>query len=400
MEKTIASWFFLRPTITTFQLEPEQHPEFVFGTRERAQRDHLFEEIEGASFGDAGFKAVVFGDYGRGKTRMCQNLRFEIQRAGLRIAPIYVKCSSFTSKAPFYALFREMILKHPTNEVMRIATEYGRLVAAQKAQPLIEIVQSEDIALVMSKGLQMLDPDMVRTCMRWLSGEPKVAMDGVSKTIKPQLTDSSEFGAVMRGLSHMIATVDRKVVVYFIDEAERFNNITNADAFTVWLVSLRELTEIAGVGLIFFVGAVSRNELPVLLLQEEIMRRIGIVNYIEFLNPSRDDLRAFLKELFSTCIRKGEVPEPHRLVAPQDVLDSTIPEELSAITNGEADRLEAYPFEPEALDEFVEDVAAGGATNKPSEVLKRLLKATQRAIRKDRRTIDPSIVREINAEGV
>ena len=51
-------------------------------------------------------------------------------------------------------------------------------------------------------------------------------------------------------------------------------------------------------------------------------------------------------------------------------------------------------------DEFVEDVAAGGSANKPSEVLKRLLKATQRAIRKDRRTIDPSIVREINAEGV
>jgi len=400
MEKTLASWFFLRPTITTFQLEPEQHPEFIFGTRERAQRDHLLGEIEGASFGDAGFKAVVFGDYGRGKTRMCQNLRFEIQRHGYRITPIYVKCSSFTSKAPFHALFREMVMRHPTTEITRLATEYGRLVAAQQAQPLIEIVQSEDIALVMSQGLAMLNPDMVRKCMRWLSGEPKVPMEGIGSAIKSQLTDSSEFGAVMRGLSHMIAAVDKKVVVYFIDEAERFNNITNADAFTVWLVSLRELTEIAGVGMIFFVGAVSRNELPVLLLQEEIMRRIGVVNYIEFLNPSRDELRAFLKELFSTCIRKGEVPEPHRLVAPSDVLDPTIPAELATITNGDPDRLDAYPFEPEALDEFVEDVAAGGSANKPSEVLKRLLKATQRAIRKDRRTIDPGIVREINAEGV
>jgi hypothetical protein len=400
MEKTLASWFFLRPTITTFQLEPEQHPEFIFGTRERSQRDHLLGEIEGASFGDAGFKAVVFGDYGRGKTRMCQNLRFEIQRNGLRIAPIYVKCSSFTSKAPFHALFREMIMRHPTAEMTRIATEYGRLVAAQKAQPLIEIVQSEDIDRVMSQGLALLNPDIVRTCMRWLSGEPKVSMQGIGSAIKPQLTDSSEFGAVMRGLSHMIAAVDRKVIVYLIDEAERFNNITNADAFAVWLVSLRELAEIAGVGLIFFVGAVSRNDLPVLLLQEEVMRRIGIVNYIEFLNPSRDELRAFLKELFSTCIRKGEVPQPHRLVAPQEVLDPAVPQELTTITQGDQDRLDAFPFEPDALDEFVEDVAAGGSANKPSEVLKRLLKATQRAIRKDRRTIDRTIVAEINAEGV
>ncbi|WP_316395209.1 hypothetical protein [Bradyrhizobium sp. 33ap4] len=400
MEKSLASWFFLRPTITTFQLEPEQHPEFIFGTRERAQRDHLLGEIEGASYGDAGFKAVVFGDYGRGKTRMCQNLRFEIQRHQLRIFPIYVKCSSFTSKAPFHSLFREMIMRHSTADMTRIATEYGRLVAAGTARPLIEIVQSEDIALVMGQGLALLNAEMVRRCMRWLSGEGKVPMEGIGPAIKPQLSDSSEFGAVMRGLSHMIAAVDRKVVVYFIDEAERFNNITNADAFTVWLVSLRELTEIAGIGLIFFVGAISRNELPVLLLQEEIMRRIGVVNYIEFLNPSRDELRAFVKELFSTCIRKGEVPEPHKLIAPQEVLDPNIPDELATITQNDEARLDAFPFEPDALDEFIEDVAAGGSANKPSEVLKRLLKATQRAIRKDRRTIDRSIVAEINAEGM
>jgi hypothetical protein len=389
MEKTLESWFFLRPTISTFQLEPEQHPEFIFGTSERKQRDHLYGEIEGASYGNAGFKAVVFGDYGRGKTRMCQNLRFEIQRHNLRITPVYVKCSSFTSKASFHILFREMIMRHSTTEMQRIATEYGKLVSERKAQPLIEIVQSEEIAHVMSQGLALLNLEIVRMCMRWLSGEPKIAMQGIGPAIKPQLTDSSEFGAVMRGLSHMIEAVDRKVLVYLIDEAERFNNITNADAFTVWLVSLRELTEIAGVGLVFFVGAISRNQLPVLLLQDEIMRRIGVVNYIEFLNPSRDELRAFLKELFSTCIRKGEVPEPHRSVAPQDVLDPTVPQELAAITNGEPERLDAFPFEPDALDGFVDDVAAGGSANKPSEVLKRLLKAAQRAIRK-----------KITAEGV
>jgi hypothetical protein len=397
MEKTLASWFFLRPTITTFQLEPEQHPEFIFGTREREQRDLLLGEIEGASYGGAGFKAVVYGDYGRGKTRICQNLRFEIQRQGLRITPIYVKCSSFTSKAPFHALFREMIMRHPTAEITRIATEYARLVASGKAEPLIEIVQSEEIERVMSQGLQLLNPEMVRKCMRWLSGEPKVPMEGIGPDIKSQLTDSSEFGAVMRGLSHMIAAVDRKVVVYLIDEAERFNNITNPDAFAVWLVSLRELAEIAGVGLIFFVGAISKNDLPVLLIQEEIERRIGVVNYIEFFNPGRDQLRTFLRELFSTCIRKGEVPEPHRAVAQQDVLVSEVPEELSVITGGDQDRLDAFPFEPEALEEFVEDVAAAGSANKPSEVLKRLLKASQRAIRKDRRTIDRNIVGEIIA---
>jgi hypothetical protein len=400
MEKSLASWFFLRPGISTFQLEPEQHPEFIFGTRERSQRDHLLGEIEGSSYGNAGFKAVIFGDYGRGKTRMCQNLRFEIQRLGLRITPIYVKCSSFTSKAPFHTLFRELIMRFPTSEMKRIATEYARLVAAGEAQPLVEIVQSEDIARVMSEGLAVLNDEVVRTCMRWLSGEPKIPMLAIGSSIKPQLIDSSEFGAVMRGLVHMVEAVDRKVILYFIDEAERFEMITNADAFTVWLVSLRELTEIAGLGLMFFVGAVSRNNLPTLLLQEEIMRRIGVINYIEFLNPSRDDLRAFLMELFSTCIKKGEVPEPHKKIASEALLDSAIPQELQEIVGNDPDRLQAFPFEPDALEEFVEDVAGAGSANKPSEVLKRLLKATQRAIRQNQRTINRGIVSEINSEGI
>jgi hypothetical protein len=281
----------------------------------------------------------------------------------------------------------------------RIATEYGKLVAAQKAQPLVEIVQSEDIAQVMGKGLALLNDELVRNCMRWLSGEPKVPISGAGAAIRQQLTDSSEFGAVMKGLSHMITTVERKVPVYFIDEAERFNNIANPDAFAVWLVSLRELTEITGLGLIFLVGAVSKNELPVLLQQEEIMRRIGTVNYIEFLTPSRDQLRTFLKELLSTCIRKGEMLEPHRSVASAVVRDSAVPQELEAITNGDRDQLEAFPFDPDALNQFVEDMAAAGSANKPSEVLKRLLKAAQLAIRKDRRTIDLSIVKQISQEG-
>lgn len=400
MEKTLASWFFLRPGISSFQLEPEQHPEFIFGTRERQERDQLLGEIEGSSFGSAGYKAVIFGEFGRGKTRTSQNLRYEIQRTGLRVAPIYVKCSSFTSKAPFHALFRDLIMRHPTHEVRRIANAYAKMVAEGSAQPLEDIVQDEDIAFVMSQGLAMLNEEIVRTSMRWLSGEPKISMQVIRSALKPQLTDSMEFGAVMRGLAHMIAKVDGKVLLYFIDEAERFENISNADAFAVWLVSLRELTEISGLGLLFFVAAQSRNNLPTLLLQEEIMRRIGLVNYVEFLSPSKDQLRAFLSELCATCISKGDVPEPHRSVAPKVILDAPVPDDLIRITGGDSARLEAFPFEPDALDEFIDDVTAAGSANKPSEVLKRLLKAAQRAIRSDRRTIDRAIVSAISSEGL
>lgn len=399
MEKTLASWFHMRPGFTTFRLEPEKHRQFLFGVNERQQRDQLLEELEGASYGGDGYKAVIFGDYGRGKTHLCHNLEFEADRNGLKIKPIYIKCSNFTSKAQFQALFADMVTKFETNDIKRVAVEYARMANDGRAEPLSQIVDSPDIALVMSSGLTLVNDAVVRNCLRWLAGDPKVPMEAIGSGIAPQLTDSRDFGSVIRGLSHMYTTVDQKGVQFFIDEAERLNNISNPDAFSTWLVSLREITEIPRVGLMFFVGALTRNELPTLLMQDEIKRRIGVVNFVELRGSGREDLRAFMHELFWTCIQKGPVPPPHDQVMPAgyrpDVAEGLLP-----MIEANPQLLDSYPFEPDAFNQFVENALSGEQSSKPSEVLIRTLKVAQRAIKKGRRTIDISIVEEINAEGL
>lgn len=400
MPKTMSSWFFMRPGFSTFRVEPEKHPQFLFGSRERRQRDYLLGEIEGAGYGKDGYKAVIYGDYGRGKTHMCHNLEYEMKRGDMAVCPVYIKCSAYTSKEPFQSLFREMVTRHRTEDVKRIATEYVRMMKEGTVQPIRDIVQSEDIAFVITHGLTAVNDDAVRNCMRWLGGEPKVPMQLISTSLKPQLTDSRDFGAVMRGIAHMFSVVDGKVILYFIDEAERFENVTNVDTFASWLASLRELTEVPGVGLLFFVGALTRNNLPTLLVQPEIMRRVGVANYVEFQNPSREELRDFLHEMLTTFVRKGAVPAQYSAVVSDEARDPAVPDELNQLTGGDTGRLEAYPFEPDAFDEFVEQAAAGHMSGKPSEVLIRLLKATQRAMRKDQHTIDSAIVEEINSEGL
>src|SRR6267142_1186259 len=77
-EKRMAEWFFMRPGFDTFLLEPEKHARYVFGDRDREQRDHLLESLEEAAYSHDGYKAAVFGDYGRGKTHQCHNLIHEI----------------------------------------------------------------------------------------------------------------------------------------------------------------------------------------------------------------------------------------------------------------------------------------------------------------------------------
>src|SRR4026207_2451335 len=157
MSKTMDAWFFMRPGFTTFRLEPEKHRQFLFGTRERQQRDYLLGEIEGASYSNDGHKAVIFGDYGRGKTHMCHNLVFELHRRDMKLVPVYIKCSAYTSKEPFRSLFKEMVTGHSTEDVNRLANAYAQMHLRGDAPPLLDIVQSEDLALVMTKGLTAVE---------------------------------------------------------------------------------------------------------------------------------------------------------------------------------------------------------------------------------------------------
>ena len=38
MDKTMETWFFMRPGFSTFRLEPDKHRQYLFGQRDRRQR--------------------------------------------------------------------------------------------------------------------------------------------------------------------------------------------------------------------------------------------------------------------------------------------------------------------------------------------------------------------------
>ena len=175
--------------------------------------------------------------------------------------------------------------------------------------------------------------------------------------------------------------------------------MTNTDTYYGWLASLRELTENLSVAMVFLILAKTRDALPVIFLQDEIVRRIGVANYIEFTNPSADGIEEFLGELLQTVIRKGEVPAPHQTAVDPSALENTIPQELRDIVDDDPERLKSFPFEPDAFANFVQQVSGGELTSKPSEVLIRLQKAAQRTMRNNKRTISSKIVDEINSEG-
>jgi hypothetical protein len=374
----------------------------LFGKRDRIQRDHLLDHLEEASYSLEGYKSVVLGDYGRGKTHQSRNLEYEIQRRQLKLHPIYVKCTEFKSKEPFSTFFREMILGLSTENVKRMAQAYEEGTLKGALDPLDKIVGDEDVARVFRDGLTAPNLDVVRRSMRWLGGESKLDMGNISPNLLT-LNVSKQFGAVMKGTVQLFRKIDKTVPVFLVDEAERFALVSNTDSYWSWLAALRELTEIVGVALIFFIGSKSRDELPAMFLQDEVMTRIGVSNYVEFYNQGREDLRDFLNEMFQTIVRKGEVPEEIRPVLTEiagSEIDTSIPDGLLSLVKEQGETLETYPFTNEAFEQFIEDCATSELANKPREVLIRVQKAASRALRKESRLIDSGILQEVSKDGV
>lgn len=285
-----------------------------------------------------------------------------------------------------------------------MAEEYQRRLRNGAVAQMREVTDSEDLGTVFEKGLAAPNLELVRKCVRWLGGEDKIDMSAISSALPSRLNVSKEFGGVMKGIVHLFREVGvgvARVPLFLIDEAERFEQVTHPDTYWTWIAALRELTEINGVGLVFFVGAKTQDNIPAHLIVDEVRTRIGVINYVEFYNPDRTALRDFLLELFATLIGKGPVPSEHRDALSDlgvDISHEAIPEDLAKITSGDGVTLETFPFTEEALDAFVRSCAEAELANKPREVLIRTQKAATRSMRRGQRLIDISIVDEIVRE--
>lgn len=395
---SMADYFFMREGFDKFQLDPELNRQILIGTRDREKRDRILEALEDAAAGAEGHKSVVYGDFGRGKTHEALNIIWEIERRQLSIVPVYFKCHEFNAKEPFSTVFGKLLLRLTAPRVKEAAEEYARRAAAEIAPPMMTIVGAEDIDRAFG-ALAHPNPDIVGLALRWLGGERKLPTNQIAPGLRPHLAVSTDYASVMKGLAQLFKIVESKILVFFIDEAERFSQVTHTDTYWSWVASLRALTELFGVGYIFYLGAKTRDEIPDMFRWDEIVRRIGPTNYIDLVNPGPDELREWIIELLSTLIRKGEIPEPHRLALASLGADARVPPDLEQLIKGDPEALATYPFTPAAMKTFVAQCADDNLANKPSEVLKRIHAGAKRAMRKKQPMIDPQIVTELQSEG-
>jgi hypothetical protein len=400
----MADHLFLRPGFNDLSLVPETHSQFMFGEKDRQLRDELLECIEEGHVGGEGHKAVRAGDYGRGKTQQSHNLVYEIKRRGLPIRPVYVKCTEFKKNEPFSTLFADMVMKLGTQEVKQLTHDFQNLVGTGQGKPLNEVITSEEI-LAVFETLSSPNQEVVRYAMKWLGGDTSLTAkqrEQLGAGLGAPVNVSRDFAEVLRGFSHMYQTVKGVRLLYIIDEAERLALIENTDAFWSWMACWRELLEIVGVGFVIFIGAKRREAWPAMMVEDEIGRRIGWTNYVDIKNHGREELRQWLEEMLQTFFRKGAVPPPlvdavTATAGAAAVNDTAVPTELINLIGNDPAALAAYPFTPAAMDAFIDQCVSEDLANRPSEVLKRVRKATARIVRTGASLVDADIIDQIQS---
>ena len=72
---TFQQYFGLRDNRSSFLIEPEKDADVLFGDDYKKRFSDVYTNLEERSYGALGYKAVLWGDFGLGKTHFLRHLR-------------------------------------------------------------------------------------------------------------------------------------------------------------------------------------------------------------------------------------------------------------------------------------------------------------------------------------
>src|SRR5204863_2455032 len=141
---------------------------------------------------------------------------------------------------------------------------------------------------------------------------------------------------------------------------------------------LRELFRRDAVGFLLFIIARNRDDIPVVLLEDEIMSVIGTNNIYPCPPYAQQQAESFLRQLLENVIVRDPVPS-----------------ELSKILADGGEQIDTFPFTRDAFDRFVEYHSIGENVNIPREIINGLESAARRAISENKRFIDGAVLQQV-----
>lgn len=372
---TFPEWFCLGEPRRNFQIDPVRDQAFLFGKPEWEQE--IDSRLKRAELLGTPVRLLWWGQFGIGKTHRLRHTEYLVQKNGYHYRPCYVAASDVQEKTGFEQLHIELVNSLDRDEMRKLVESY--LLRIHPTPPpgvptLKEVCRNSADVESALKSFGGSNANLVLPAWRFLCGRElkgnEAALAGVTKD---QLDSSHEFSAVLGALARIIKLETGNELLYLVDEFENVERITNKTAFARWQESLRSMLDITDISLVITVGSERFQDVPRLIIQPDIVRRMQKDNYVQMEAFKLPDARSFLRGLLEQWID----PAKRTALENTEQFSKTVPDYDSQF----------YPFTVGGFEKYCEFAVVDPRTAKPSEIIAKLDKIAAEAYFQDRRLI-------------
>ena len=232
------------------------------------------------------------------------------------------------------------------------------------------------------KSLGSGNDNLVGPAWKYLCGLPLKGNEiDLANVTRPVLELTGDFAAVLSALATVIEKQTDRQLFYLIDEAEKINRITNKTAEAAWNEALRAILDIKNLNIIMSAGGEKLDQLPVLLMFPDVVRRIQKENYVQ-MEPFKAPLAtSFVSQLLASLVDGEKLAELQK---------------SDALTSAADFDLECYPFASrKVFERFIDNVVIDPREAKPSVVLDKLNTIAVEALLSGQRLISGDLMTQL-----
>jgi len=366
----------------SFTIEPKINPDdarFYFGNPDIESR---LASLLARSFIDPGVpKMVIYGAYGCGKTQTLHHIAYMLRTnppRSLKLRPRTVEVVLEMSSKSDYLDWHLQLVEGLGKDAVSDWVQNVFL----KVPDFDEFLKNEigERNLVQAISNLRGSGDFPLIAWRWICGHKLSPGDLQRLSLTRNLGDtgSVDLVTVLVGIGRL-AEADGEKLIFLMDEAESFQNITNPDARESVHNYMRRLAEPENstVGLILSSFVLTADQLGETIYRLDVRSRIGQNNYMEILPlETIEDVRYFVQQLLTELIDR-------------DQAEQRIQQE------GLKTSLNTFPFNAEAFDLFCDYASQEPTRALPRNIIKALNECAISAWDADQNVIEEYLVHEV-----
>ena len=378
------SWFYLADNRRSFKPHPMQDRKVMFCHEDVEENIRI--AIEKAYALGETVKLLLWGDWGVGKTHTLRHIDYWLaQRSEQYPAKtVFVEIGDVAKNSSFQVIHKDLLDGIGLEKLVELAFGYMReggdlIVGLERIGIPNSIRQAFNKLYVATPGAA--PPELVVTAWNYLRGDD-VGTKGAALGLPRKLTDGKEFYYVLAALGHMIQFVDKRQLLFLVDEAAKLEAVSAIQEMERHWVNVNKLIfdqDNSYFGFVYTVSGKGSDDIPPALFEPQIENRLGN-RKIELRNLPPEGVRSFLQKLTSSFIDFARAES-----------DST----AGLLQNQEYDR-DRSPFDPAAYERFVEYFQRSQENSKPRDISDRLDDAAFYALKADKRLIDNQVLDQLN----